>query len=168
MTASYTKDGGDRVTIASDLTAACVLAVKLSAGGAYVFRVTDQYGAFSETAVTVTVTAETYTDNPVQAGTTRIKAAHINELRSRVEELCTLYGVTAPTWQEDIIAGTTSIRGFPGHITELRAAIEALYAAINAQREETVIAPPSWTVALTDIKPKAAAIEELRAAARAI
>ena len=168
MTASYTKDGGDRVTIASDLTAACVLAVKLSAGGAYVFRVTDQYGAFSETAVTVTVTAETYTDNPVEAGTTRIKAAHINELRSRVEELCTLYGVTAPTWQEDIIAGTTSIRGFPGHITELRTAIEALYAAINAQRDETVIAPPSWTVALTDIKPKAAAIEELRAAARAI
>ena len=168
MTASYTKDGGDRVTIASNLTAACVLAVKLSAGGVYVFRGTDQYGAFSETAVTVTVTAETYTDNPVEAGTTRIKAAHINELRSRVEELCTLYGITAPTWQEDIIAGTTSIRGFPGHITELRAAIEALYAAINAQREEPVIAPPSWAVALTDIKPKAAAIEELRAAARAI
>ena len=168
MTASYTKDGGERVTIASDLAVACVLAVKLSAGGVYVFRVTDQYGAFSETAVTVTVTAETYTDNPVEAGTTRIKAAHINELRSRIVELCTLYGVTAPTWQEEIIPGTTSIRGFPNHITELRTAIEALYAAINAQRDETVIAPPSWTVALTDIKPKAAAIEELRAAARAI
>ena len=168
MTVSYTKDGGERVTIASDLTAACVVAVKLNTGGVYAFRVTDQYGAYSETTKTITVVAETYTDNPVTAGTTRIKAAHINELRSRVEQLCALYGVTAPTWEEDVIAGTTSIRGFPDHITELREAIEALYAAINAQRDEAVIAPPSWATTLTDIKPKAAAIEELRAAARAI
>lgn len=168
MTVSYTKDGGERVTVASDLSAACVVAVRLNSGGAYAFRVNDQYGAYSETTKTITVVAETYTDNPVTAGTTRIKATHINELRSRVEQLCTLYGVTAPTWEEDVIAGTTSIRGFPDHIAELREAIETLYAAINAQRDEAVIAPPSWATTLTDIKPKAAAIEELRAAARAI
>ena len=168
MTASYTKDGGDRVTIESGLTEACILAFKLTAGGAYVFRVTDQYGAYSEKSLSVTVQAETYTDNPVVAGTTRIKAAHINELRTRVNQLCTLYGVTAPTWQETIIAGTTSIKGFPSHIGELRTALEALYAKINTLAGFTVIALPSWAAALTDIKPKAAAIEELRAAARAI
>lgn len=168
MTASYTRDGGDRVTIASGLTEACVLAVKLTAGGAYVFRVTDQYGAYSETSKAITVQAETYTDNPVIAGTTRIKAAHINELRTRVGQLCTLYGVTAPTWQETIIAGTTSIKGFPSHIGELRAALESIYAKINTLAGFTVIALPSWAAALTDIQPKAAAIEEVRAVARAI
>lgn len=168
MTAAYSKDGGDLVTIASGLTEACVLAVKLTSGGVYVFRVTDQYGAYSETSKTITVTAETYTDNPVVAGTTRIKAAHINELRSRIVELCTLYGVTAPTWAETIIAGTTSVKGFPSHITELRTALEAIYTAINSKGAGVVIASPSWAVTLTDIKPKAAAIEEIRAAARAI
>ena len=168
MTAAYKKDGGDLVTIASDLTEACVLAVKLTAGGAYTFRVTDQYGAYSETSKTVTVTAETYTDNPIVAGTTRIKAAHINELRSRIVELCTLYGVTAPTWTETIIAGTTSVKGFPSHIAELRTALEAIYTEINSQGAGVVIASPSWAATLTDIKPKAAAIEEVRAAARAI
>ena len=167
MTAAYSKDGGDFVTIASGIDEGCVLAVKLTAGGAYTFRVTDQYGAYSETSKTVTVTAETYTDNPVTAGTTRIKAAHINELRSRIVELCTLYGVTAPVWDETIIAGTTSVKGFPSHIAELRNALDAIYTAINNFGTD-VIASPIWAVALTDVKPKAAAIEELRAAARAI
>lgn len=167
MTAAYKKDSGDFVTVASGLTEACVLAVKLSAGGAYTFRVTDQYGAYAEASKTVTVTAETYTDNPVTAGTTRIKAAHINELRSRIVELCTLYGVTAPTWAETIIAGTTSVKGFPSHVSELRNSLETLYNKINSFGTD-IIASPFWAVALTDKKPKAAAIEELRAAARAI
>ena len=168
MTAAYKRNNGDLVTIASGLTEACVLAVKLTRTGRYTFRVTDEYGAYSETVKPVTVIAETYTDDPVTAGTTRIKAAHINELRSRIEQLCTLYGVTAPTWDEAIVAGTTSVKHFPAHIEELREAIEAIYAVINNMGAGTVIASPSWAAALTDIKPKAAAIEEVRAAARAI
>lgn len=168
MTASYKKGTGDFVTIASGLSEACVVAVKLTESGNYTFRVTDQYGAYNQTSKTIAVVAETYTDNPVVAGTTRIKAAHINELRSRVEALCALYGVTAPTWAESIIAGTTSVKGFPSHITELRTALEAIYTAINSKGAGVVIASPTWAATLTDNKPKAAAIEELRAAARAI
>lgn len=168
MTAAYSKDGGDFVTIADNLTEACVVAQKLTAGGSYVFRVTDQYGAYSQITKSITVQAETNTDDPCTAGTTRIKAVHINELRSRVEALCTLYGVTAPTWAESVIAGTTSVKHFPSHVTELRSALEAIYTKINTLAEFTVIASPSWTVTLTDIRPKAAAIEELRAAAKAI
>lgn len=168
MTAAYSRDSGEFVTIAGNLVTGCVLAVKLTAGGVYRFRVTDVYGAYSEATRTITIQAETYTDNPVTAGTTRIKAAHINELRSRIKQLCTLYGVMVPTWSESIIAGTTSIKHFPLHISELRSALEALYNKINGLGAGTIVALPIWTTALTDIKPKAAVIEELRTAAKAI
>lgn len=168
MTAAYSKDGGSFVTIASGLIADCVIAVKLSASGVYRFRVTDAYGAYAEVQRTITVKAETYTDNPITAGTTRIKAAHINELRSRIVELCIFYGAPALTWSEDIVPGTTSIKGFPAHVEELRAMVETLYKIINSLTGYTVVALPSWTATLSDNKPKAAAIEELRAAVRAI
>lgn len=168
MTAAYSKDGGSFVTIASGLITDCVIAVKLSAGGVYRFRVTDAYGAYSETQRTISVNAETYTDNPITAGTTRIKAVHINELRGRIDELCVFYGVSSAVWAEDIIAGSTSVKGFPSHVAEIRAMIETLYNKINGLTGYTVVALPSWTVTLSDNKPKAAAIEELRAAVRAI
>lgn len=168
MTAAYSLDGGDFVTIASGLTAACSVAVKLTSGGTYTFRITDEYGAYSETQKSITVTTETYTDSIIEPGTTRIKAAHINELRSRIETICTLYGATAPSWSEDVIAGTTSIKNFPAHIAELREAVETIYTVINSKGAGTVIALPSWAAALTDIKPKATAIEELRNAVKEI
>lgn len=165
---SYQKDSGDWTTIKSGLTAAAVLAVKLSAGGTYVFRCMDVYGAASTTTRTITVNAETYTDSPIVAGTTRIKAAHINELRARIEQLCALYDAIAPTWAETIVAGTTSVKNFPTHITELRTALEALYTKINGLGAGTIVSAPTWETTLTDVRPKATAIEEIRAAVRAI
>lgn len=168
MTVTYSKDSGEFAIIANDITDSCIVAVKLTAGGAYRFRVTDEYGAYSEVARTITVTAETYTDSPVTAGTTRIKAAHINEIRSRVEQLCAFYGLSAPSWNESIIAGTTSIKHYPAHVAEIRSTLTAIYQKINGLGAGVIIPAPAWSTTLDDTKPKAAAIEELRAAAKAI
>lgn len=168
MTVTYSKDSGEFAIIANDITDSCIVAAKLTAGGAYRFRVTDEYGAYSEVARTITVTAETYTDSPVTAGTTRIKAAHINEIRSRVEQLCAFYGLSAPSWNESIIAGTTSIKHYPAHVAEIRSTLTAIYQKINGLGAGVIIPTPAWSTTLDDTKPKAAAIEELRAAAKAI
>ena len=78
------------------------------------------------------------------------------------------FHLAAPSWSETVIAGTTSIKNFPAHIAELREAVETIYTVINSKGAGTVIALPSWAAALTDIKPKATAIEELRNAVKEI
>ena len=89
-------------------------------------------------------------------------------MRSRVEQLCAFYGLSAPSWNESIIAGTTSIKRYPAHVAEIRSALTALYQNINGLGAGIIVPAPVWSTTLDDTKPKAAAIEELRAAARAI
>ena len=129
------------------------------------FRTTDEHGAASaELVMTATVLSETFTDDPVTKGMTRIKAIHMNELRTQINTLCVLYGVTAPVWSETIVAGTTSIRGFANHIAEMRKAVDAAYSALNGATHQTIVAPPVWSTTIVDCQPKADAINELRRA----
>lgn len=145
------------------------ISVKVTKSCTIAFRTTDEHGAASsELVLTATVLAETFTDDPIAKGTTRIKAVHMNELRQQIGVLCALYGAQTPTWGESIVAGTTSYRGFASHIAELRSALDAAYSALNGTPYQTIVAPPVWTTEIVDCLPKAEAINELRRAVEKI
>ena len=145
------------------------ISVKVTKSCTIAFRTTDEHGAASsELVLTATVLAETFTDDPVTKGTTRIKAVHMNELRQQIGVLCALYGAQTPTWGESIVAGTTSYRGFASHIAELRSALDAAYSALNGTPYQTIVEPPVWTAEIVDCLPKAEAINELRRAVEKI
>lgn len=141
------------------------IAIKLARTCTIRFRTTDEHGAASaELVMSMTLLDETFTDDPLIAGTTRIKAIHMNELREQISTLCALYGAAIPQWAESIVAGTTSIRGFADHIAEMREAVDAAYSAFNGTPYQDIVVSPVWAAEIVDCQPKADAINEIRRA----
>jgi hypothetical protein len=67
-----------------------------------------------------------FTDDPLIAGTTAIKAIHITELRTRINALRTDSGLAAYAWAEpSLVAGVSVPRA--SHIAEMRAALDEIY-----------------------------------------
>lgn len=115
------------------------------------------------TDVQITVLSPAWTDDPIIAGTTRIKAAHINELRQALETVCAYYGMAAPTWETgEVIAGVTPDYLFPAHVAELQQAVRDIAAYVNAwdasSASNNIILPAMETPTI----PKAAVINQLR------
>jgi hypothetical protein len=109
------------------------------------------------------VAAPTFTDDPLAAGITRVKALHVQELRTRIGELRARYGLGAPAWTDpSLVSGSTPIKA--AHLTELRAALAEVYAA--AGRPSPAWGAPTITGGATIIS--ASHIAELRSAIRAI
>ena len=106
-----------------------------------------------------TLPGVTWTDDPIVAGVTDVKAAHLTELRDAVNAARVAHGLSAATWTDaTVMAGVTVIQAV--HIAELRAAINAVYTAAGAT-------PPAYTdpvlvPGVTDIR--AVHLTELRAA----
>jgi hypothetical protein len=105
----------------------------------------------------------TFTDDPLVAGTTTVKAAHITELRTYVNTLRSRYGLSTFSYTDPTItAAATAIKAV--HVTELRAALAAVYAAAG-------LAAPTYTNAtLTGGTSLVAAVDitELRVKVKAI
>ena len=81
-----------------------------------------------------------FTDDPLSAGTTSIKAIHITELRSRIDALRVHFGLAAYGWTD---ANLTGVMTKKVHVAELRTALGSAYdAAIAAGRHVT---RPSFT-----------------------
>lgn len=130
----------------------------------YSIKSADQYDEES-TAVTgsMTYAAPSYTDAVLSAGNTRIKAAHINEIRVMVNAIRQYYGLDAIVWDETITAGVTKSRGWKAHVAELRAAINDVVMLVNGwDTASTVNRIPAlnW-VTLTE-KPSADVMNQLR------
>jgi len=107
--------------------------------------------------------APTFTDDPLVAATTRMKAVHITELRTAIDALRARYNLSAFAWTDATLsAGVTSVKAV--HVTELRTALNAVYTA--ATRALPTYTDPTLTVGTTGIK--AVHITELRAAVLAI
>jgi hypothetical protein len=105
----------------------------------------------------------TFTDIPLAAGVTMIKAAHIGELRQRISELRARYGLTAYSRTDPTIApGTAVVKAV--HVTELRVALAAVYSAVGrippTHSTSTIVA---GTTVIT-----APEVEEIRAAVLAV
>ena len=95
----------------------------------------------------------------VQFETTK-QAAHLTELRSRIDAVRGRYGLSGFTWTYTMTAGATPIRAL--HISELRTALLQVYS--NAG-----IPPPTFTDASLSGGPiKVVHINELRSALQAI
>lgn len=102
-----------------------------------------------------------FTDDPLQAGITPIKAVHITELRAYVNTLRSRYGLSAFAWTDPTFAaGVTRIQAV--HVTELRSALADVYVVAGR-------AAPSYTAITADTSTISAAyISEVRAAIAAI
>ena len=110
-----------------------------------------------------TYSAPSYTDAVISKGGTKIKAAHINELRVMVNNVRVYYGLAAISWAESIVAGVTKSRGWRGHIAEIRSAINDVVTLVNGWDTASAInriTAPQWII-VTE-KPSAAAMEQLR------
>lgn len=80
----------------------------------------------------------TFTDDPLQAAATSIKAVHLTELRTAINSIRTRYALPAVIWPSGPISSTTVVRAV--HLTELRSALAAVYTA-------AAIAVPTWSPA---------------------
>ncbi len=108
-------------------------------------------------------TPPTFTDNPLVARGTPVRAVHVVELRQRVADLRSRYGLSAPSWTDSTLgARATPIRAL--HLSELRSALGEVYAI--AGRAAPVYSQPNLTPGLT--MATAADIAEIRSAILAI
>ena len=103
-----------------------------------------------------------WTDDPLIAASTEVRAVHVLELRAFINALRTARSMPAVSWTDpSITAGVTPVKAI--HLVELRTALDAIYAHDG-------VAPPSWTPSLvagvTVIT--AAQVEQIRQAVRDI
>lgn len=94
-----------------------------------------------------------FTDATLAAGTTPIKALHMQELQARVATLRAFYGLSAYSFTK-IIAGQTSLAGWTAHVLEIRAALDEV--ANKAGKTHA-----AW-LTITENKPRADVMQQLR------
>lgn len=107
-------------------------------------------------------TVSTFTDDPLTAGTSVIKAVHITELRSRINAIRAVNGLGAYAFTDATLTATSTVVKAV-HINELKAALAEAYVATNRTAPTySGAAPVVGTHAL------ATTITQLRAWVRAI
>ena len=94
-----------------------------------------------------------WTDDPLVAGETPIKALHMQELQSRTNTLYAFYGLGTYNFAT-ITAGTTSLAGWTTHVNQIRTAIEDVCNASGKTHE-------SW-ISFSVNCPRADVIQQLR------
>jgi uncharacterized protein (DUF1501 family) len=96
----------------------------------------------------------TFTNDPLTAQATTVRAAHVTELRAAIAALRSGRGLSAVAWTDPLLVpGVTIVRGV--HLLELRTAVAEIYAA-------SARTPPSFSAMSGLIR--AQHIDELRAA----
>ena len=133
------------------------------AAGAYTIEATTflggETGQFTLTLVASQSGNSTFTDHPLVAGSTPIRAAHMNELRDRIGGLRLAHDLPGFRWTDvPIQPGVTPVKAV--HLMELRAAVDETYAAAGHSGPEYTGA--TVTAGVTAIR--AADIMELREA----
>lgn len=105
--------------------------------------------------------AVTFTDDPLVASVTPIKAIHVTELRQRIDALRAAHMLGAYLWTDSTLTvSSTVVRGV--HVLELRQALAEVYSA-------AMMTPPTYTdPTLGNGTIKVAHIAEVRAAVLAI
>ncbi len=106
--------------------------------------------------------AQVFTDAPLAAGSTPVRAAHVTELRAAIQTLRMWRGLPAMIWTDPaLVAGVSVVRA--AHLIELRTALDAVFLADS-------LAPPIWSttpvVGVTSIA--ATQIEEIRTQIRLV
>jgi Bacterial Ig domain len=125
----------------------------------FTVRAHDTAGNTGTDSLTVTLTVTfTFTDDPVAAHSTEIKAAHFTELRTAVNSLRAALGLAPTVWTDPtLVPGNTRVRAI--HLTELRNALSQAYQAAGRML-------PTFTDSLGPTIIRAIHLNELRAAIR--
>jgi len=134
-----------------------------SANNAYLYAVKWVNGSSVASALSAPDLATTFffTDEPLVAQSTKIKAVHLQELRSAIGLVRDLAGLAAFSYTDSTItAGVTKIKTV--HLTELRTALDAARSALTLPA--LTYTDPSPTAPVTPVK--AAHVNELRAGVR--
>lgn len=123
----------------------------------------DNVGDSGSASTTVEYAEPVWTDPVVTAGETPIKAAHINEIRRCLDDICDYYGLEQTDWTDDpIVAEVTSSILWPSHVQEIRDTIDRIANYINtwdsASSSNRVIIPQYVGI----IVPTAEALNQLR------
>ena len=108
----------------------------------YWVRVSNSKGsvASSIAKISVTFTDPHSTVQTVTTGLTIVRAAHLLELRTRINAVRTAHSLPATTWAETLSPQLTVIKA--AHVNELRTAMTALYAGLG-------LPPPAFTGTIT-------------------
>jgi hypothetical protein len=114
--------------------------------------------------MTATATfAQSFTNVPLVAQTTPVRAAHVAELRAAIDALRAWRALPAVTWTDPVIAaGVTTVRAI--HLIQLRRALDGVYAADG-------LAPPVWdpSPVVAGVTPiTASQLEQVRLRVRAV
>lgn len=131
-----------------------------SANTAHLYKVRAVNGGESADSNIDLATTVVFTDDPLVAGTTAIKASHVTEMRTAVNAVRTLAALAAGTYTDSTVTGgITSVKA--AHITDLRTAIDQARTALtlSALSYADALVPSASPV-------KAAHLSELRAGVR--
>lgn len=70
---------------------------------------------------------DAFTDDPLTPAVSSVRSLHIEELRTRIDELRSRFGLAAFAWTDSVLGAGTFVRAV--HFTEMRHALEEAYAA---------------------------------------
>jgi hypothetical protein len=128
------------------------------APGAYVYKVRaiDSSSRLSPLSAPDAAATTTFTNDPLVATVTPVKAAHITELRQAVNALRATGGLTASTFTDPVLS--TSLKVKAVHLQELRTALTAARTALGLSA--VGFTDPTFTVGSTHVK--AVHVQELR------
>jgi YD repeat-containing protein len=129
----------------------------VGSGNAYLYRVRAVSGGISSPSNMAVGTAITYTDNPLSAGVTTVKAVHITELRQSVNAVRSVAGLSAASWTDTSPAGIT-IKAV--HVQEMRDKLGEALAALSVSA--TAYTDPVLATGASGTLVKQVHIEELR------
>jgi hypothetical protein len=109
----------------------------LTPGTTYLYRVrasdATRVSVFSNLDLATTIT---FTDDPLVAGSTAVKAVHLTQLRQAVDAVRAAAGLAGGTYTDTISAGATRIKAI--HISEIRSQLDAALIALG-------LAAPTYT-----------------------
>ena len=96
-------------------------------------------------------------------GEIHVKAAHILNLRTAINNIRDYYNLPHFTWESEIIPGRTFIRDWTFHIFEIRSAIQGIIDKINSfdSTAERKLKPVEW-LPLGTGRPRADVMAQLK------
>jgi len=132
------------------------------ASGNHTVAVHTSDGDFDSPTVTRTFTVLTSPFDTITFNQTSVKARHITDLRTAVNNIRNYYNMAAYSWGDAIIPGETLVIYWGFHMLEIRAAMEAVIDWVNAyDANASAIIPLVWQN-LGTRRPRAAVMNQLR------
>jgi hypothetical protein len=134
----------------------------VTAPGAYVYKVRaiDASSRPSPFSAPDAAATQSFTDDPIVGGITRIKAVHVAELRGAVNALRATAGLAASAFTDPVLSSSVKVKAI--HVQELRTALTAARGALGlpaASFTDPTLTPKSSRV-------RALHVQELRSAVK--